>query len=155
GAALGYTNSDASVSNLSSSTEVDSMLVALYAGTSVGPVNVRLGATYAFNQIDATRTVAFPGFQEQANAQYDGGTTQIFAEVGYGFAFQALALEPFAGLAWVHLNTDGFTEVNTVSSGLTGSSSSADVGYTSLGLRAATSFALPNGMMLAPHVSAA
>ncbi|MEP9376046.1 autotransporter domain-containing protein [Aquabacter sp. CN5-332] len=155
GAALGYTNSNASVSNLSSSSEVNSMLVALYAGTSAGPWNLRLGASYAFNQIDASRTVAFPGFIEQASAQYDGGTGQVFAEVGYGFAFQALALEPYAGFAWVHLNTDSFTETGAPSAGLTGASTSSDVGYTSLGLRAATTVALSNGMMLAPHASAA
>lgn len=155
GAALGYSQSNASISNLASSTDVNSMLVALYAGTAAGPFNVRLGATYAFNQIDASRTIAFPGFLEQASAQYDGGTAQVFAEVGYGFAVQALALEPFAGLAWVHLDTDGFTETGAASSGLTGSSSSADVGYGSLGLRAATTLALPGGMVLTPHVSAA
>lgn len=155
GAALGYTNSNASVGNLASSSEVNSMLVALYAGTSAGPFNLRLGASYAFNQIDASRTIAFPGFLEQANAQYDGGTGQVFAEVGYGFAFQAMALEPYAGFAWVHLNTDSFTETGAPSAGLTGASTSSDVGYTSLGLRAATTVALSNGMMLAPHASAA
>ena len=32
--------------------DVDSMLLAVYAGTTAGPWNVRLGASYAFNQID-------------------------------------------------------------------------------------------------------
>ncbi|MFG1429406.1 autotransporter outer membrane beta-barrel domain-containing protein, partial [Roseixanthobacter glucoisosaccharinicivorans] len=38
---------------------------------------------------------------------------------------------------------------------LSGASTSSGVGYSSLGLRAATSIALSNGMVLAPHASAA
>ena len=154
GAALGYSQSNADVSGLGSSSTVNSMLLALYGGTQLGPVNLRLGGIYAFNQIDATRTIAFPGLAQQASATYDGGTGQVFAEVGYGFAVQSIALEPFAGIAWVQVNTDGFTE-SGATAGLTSGSNSSGVGYTSLGLRAATKFALGNGMVLAPHVSAA
>ncbi|OYX63911.1 MAG: autotransporter outer membrane beta-barrel domain-containing protein, partial [Rhizobiales bacterium 32-66-11] len=146
GAALGYSQSNASIDALASSTDVNSMLVALYAGTSMGPWNLRLGATYAFNQIDATRTIAYPGLAQQANATYDGGTGQVFAEVGYGFAVQSIALEPFAGIAWVQVNTDGFTE-SGATAGVTSGSNSSGVGYTSLGLRAATKFELGNGMV--------
>ncbi|MEW6124164.1 MAG: autotransporter domain-containing protein [Pseudomonadota bacterium] len=155
GAAMGYSQSGSSVSDLNASSTVNSMLVALYGGTMLGPVSVRLGATYAFNQIDASRAVAFPGFLETATAQYDGGTAQVFGEVGYGFAVQALAIEPFAGLAFVHLSTDGFTENGAPAAGLSVGSSTANVGYGTLGLRAATSFALSGGMTLAPHASAA
>lgn len=155
GAALGYSQSSADVSGLGSSSTVNAMLAALYGSTSLGPVNLRLGATYAFSEIESRRTIAFPGFVEQANVQYDGGTAQVFAEAGYGFAIQGVALEPFAGLAWVHLNTDGFTETGATAAGLTGSASSADIGYTTLGLRAATAMAVGQGMVLAPHASAA
>lgn len=155
GAALGYSQSGSSIADLNSSSTVNSMLVALYGGTSIGPVSLRLGGTYAFNQIESSRAVAFPGFLEQANAQYDGGTAQVFAEVGYGFTVQALALEPFAGIAWVHLNTDGFTESGAPAAGLSGSSTSSNMGYGTVGLRAATVLALDGGMALAPHASAA
>ncbi|MEW6255112.1 MAG: autotransporter domain-containing protein [Pseudomonadota bacterium] len=155
GAALGYSQSSSGVSDLNSSSTVNSMLVSLYGGTQLGPVNLRLGGIYAFNQVDSSRTIAFPGQLQQASAQYDGGTGQIFAEIGYGFALQSIALEPFAGLAFVHLNTDGFTESGATGVGLSGNSSSSNVGYTTLGLRAATSLAVGSGMTLAPHASAA
>lgn len=155
GAALGYSQSGASVADLNASNTVNSMLVGLYGGTSFGAVSLRLGGTYAFNQVDGSRTVALPGVLEMADAQYDGGTGQLFAEVGYGFALQGIAIEPFAGIAYVHLNTDGFTESGAPGAGLTVGSASSNVGYTTLGLRAATLFALGNGMSLAPHASAA
>ena len=154
GAALGYSQSNADVDAVASSSEANSLLLALYAGTSSGPWNLRLGASYAFNQIDADRTIAYPGYSERASADYDGGTTQVFAEVGYGFMFQSVALEPYAGLAWVNLHTDGFTESGS-DAGLTTSSSSSGVGYSSLGLRAATRMELSGGTVLEPHVSLA
>ncbi|HSI40690.1 MAG TPA: autotransporter domain-containing protein [Xanthobacteraceae bacterium] len=154
GAALGYSRSSADIDALASSSDVDSLLLALYAGTRSGPWNLRVGASYAFNSIDASRTIAYPGYSERADADYDGGTTQLFAEVGYGFAAGSVALEPFAGIAWVNLDTDGFTETGA-SAGLTAASASAGVGYSSLGLRAATRIALSGAMVLEPHASLA
>ncbi|HEY9215205.1 MAG TPA: autotransporter domain-containing protein [Ancylobacter sp.] len=154
GAAVGYSQSSADTDALASSSDVNSLLLALYAGTSSGPWNFRVGASYAFNQIDASRVIAYSGYAEQANADYDGGTAQVFGEVGYGFAIQQLALEPFAGLAYVHLNTDSFTETGA-SAGLAGSSSDTGVGYSSLGLRVATTMELSGGMTLEPHASVA
>ena len=154
GAAVGYTHSNAQMDALASQSSTDSMLLALYAGTSSGPWKLRLAASYAFNQTDASRTIAYPGFFQRANADYAGGTGQIFAELGYGFAVQQLALEPFAGLAYVHLNTDGFTETGA-SAGLFGASRSMDVGYSSLGLRLASTIDLSRGMALEPHASLA
>lgn len=154
GAALGYTHSSASIDKLSSSSSVDSLLLALYAGTRSGPVSVRLGASYAFNQIDATRTIAYPGYVAPANADYDGGTAQVFGEIGYGFAVQDIAYEPFVGLSYVHLDTGGFTE-SGATAGLTGSFSAVDVGYSTLGLRLATKMALNGGVVLEPHAALA
>ena len=53
----------------------------------------------------------------------------------------------------MHVNTDGFTEAGSPAA-LTGLSNTEQVGYSSLGARFATVFALANGMALAPRVSA-
>ncbi|WP_224406714.1 autotransporter outer membrane beta-barrel domain-containing protein [Afifella sp. IM 167] len=154
GAAVGYTRSGVDTDALRSSADVDSLLVALYAGTHVGSWNLRGGASYAFSQIDVTRTIAYPGYAQRAEADYGAGTAQIFTEIGYGFAFQQVAVEPFAGLAYVHHRSDDFNEAGA-SAGLAGSSSTAGVGYSSLGLRLATRMALPRGMTVEPHASLA
>jgi outer membrane autotransporter protein len=154
GAAIGYSQSDADSDALAGSINADSVQLALYAGTHSGPWNVSLGVSYAFNSIDAQRTVAYPGYAEHANADYDGQTAQAFAEVGYVIALQQMALEPFAGLAWVNLHTDGFAE-DGASAGLSGSSTSSNVGYSTLGLRAATVLPLSDGVNLQPYASVA
>jgi outer membrane autotransporter protein len=69
-------------------------------------------------------------------------------------AFGAIAAEPFAGLAWVHLDTASFTEIGGVSA-LAGSGNRNDVGYSTLGARVATYYLLQNGMALIPRASVA
>ena len=154
GMALGYSQSNTRVNALASSALVDTGLVAGYAGTNIGAWNLRLGGTYAINSVDTSRSIVFPGFMDRATARYNAGTGQMFGEIGYGTAIRSVALEPFAGLAWVHLNTADFTESGGAAA-LTARRSAEDTGYTSLGIRAATAYPLANGMMLVPRGSVA
>src|SRR5258708_36009742 len=89
----------------------------------------------------------FPGFSEQASARYNAQESQVFGELGYGMSFGDIAAEPFAGVAWLHLSTDGFTETGGVSA-LGGASGSDDRGYSTLGARRASHHLMANGMML-------
>jgi len=141
GAAAGYTNSSLSMSARASSANIDTAYLAAYAGTGFGAWNFRSGATFAWNTIGTSRSIVFPGFAEQASARYGAGEGQVFGELGYGMTFGGIAAEPFAGLAWVHLDTRGFTETGGVSA-LTGTGNKDDVGYSTLGLRAATYYLL-------------
>ncbi len=154
GVAVGYSQSNASISTLASSAQADSGLVAAYAGTSLGDWKLRGGASYNLSQVDTSRAVVFPGFGDSAHGHYNAGLLQMFGEVGYGIALGQVAIEPFAGLAWAHLDTDRFTET-AGSIGLTSGPASSDVGYTTIGLRVATEMMLPNGMVLVPHASIA
>ena len=81
-------------------------------------------------------------------------SAQMFGEVGYGISFGAIAAEPFAGLALVHLDTHGFSEGGGVAA-LAGSSARDDIGYSTLGGRIATGIPLQNGMLLTPRASLA
>src|SRR5262252_2608706 len=154
GLAAGYTNSSVSVSARASSANIDTAYVAAYAGTSVWAWNFRSGATFAWNTIGTSRTIAFPDFFEQATTRYGAAEAQVFGELGYGLTFGAIAAEPFAGLAWVHLDTTSFTETGGASA-LIGTGNKEDVGYSTLGARVATYYLLQNGMALIPRASVA
>jgi outer membrane autotransporter protein len=154
GLAGGYTNSSPSVSARASSASIDTAYFAGYAGTSFGPLNVRSGAAYAWHTISTNRSVTFPSFSEQASARYNAQEGQVFGELGYGMSFGDIAAEPFAGVAWLHLSTDGFTETGGVSA-LGGASGSDDVGYSTLGARWASNYLMANGMTLMPRASLA
>jgi subtilase-type serine protease len=154
GLAAGYTNSSVSVSARASSANIDTAYVAAYAGTTFWAWNFRSGATFAWSTIGTSRAIAFPGFFEQATTRYGAGEAQVFGELGYGLTFGAIAAEPFAGLAWVHLDTASFTETGGVSA-LIGTGNKEDVGYSTLGARVATYHLLQNGMALIPRASVA
>jgi outer membrane autotransporter protein len=153
GVAGGYTQSSVSDAARASSAGIDTAHLGAYAGASAGAFNLRAGAAYAFHTIDTSRTIIFPGFFDSASARYDGGTGQVFGEVGYSVTLGRIAAEPFVGLTWVHLRTDGFAESGGVAA-LNGSASTDDVGYSTIGGRLATSYALANGMVLIPRLSA-
>jgi len=151
GLATGYTRTDLSVGARSSSSDVNSYLLAGYAGGTVGDFALRGGAAWTWNAIDATRNVVFPGFFETETASYNGNVGQIFAELAYPLLFADSSIEPFGGLAWVHIGTDSFTEAGG-SAALSVASSSDNVGFSTLGLRAANSMPV-NGMLVTPRAS--
>jgi outer membrane autotransporter protein len=154
GLAAGYTRSDVDVDARLSSAEIDSGHVAAYAGARFGALSTRVGAALAFHDIDTQRSIVFPGFSDRASAGYDAHTSQVFGEVGYGFALRQIALEPFAGLAWVQVETDRFRERGGAAA-LVGGDDNFETGYSTLGLRVGTSYALTNGMALMPRLSLA
>ncbi|MPZ38780.1 MAG: autotransporter domain-containing protein [Rhizobiales bacterium] len=152
GLAAGYSQSNVKIDARASSAKVDTGHVALYGGGTFGAWNLRAGAAYAHHDIDTTRSIVFPGFFDHATAGYGGSTAQVFGEIGYGIGLGPVAVEPFAGLAWVHVKTNSFSEMGGVAA-LMGSGSTEDVGYATVGARFATTFALVDGMALTPRAS--
>ena len=118
----------------------------------LGAFNVRGGASYSYDSIDTSRAIAFPGFTDQTQAHFHGHVGQVFGEVGYGMTFNQVAVEPLAGLAYVHLHNGAFLESGGVAA-LSGSSVNENIGYSSLGVRAATALPLANGTVLVPRGS--
>ncbi|WP_027579819.1 autotransporter domain-containing protein [Bradyrhizobium sp. Ai1a-2] len=152
GIAGGYTNSNVRVNAQASAANVDTAHLAAYAGAAYGPWNLRSGVAASWSTIDTSRAILFPGFADQATARYNATTAQVFGEVGHSIRFGNIAAEPFAGLAWVHLDTDGFNERGGLAA-LIGSTARDDIGYSTLGARIATGVQLENGMMLTPRAS--
>jgi outer membrane autotransporter protein len=89
---------------------VDSFHLAGYAGGEVGPLALRTGGAWAWNDIDTSRAVIFPGFFEREKASYNADTGQLFGEVAYPTRMGSTALEHFAGLACVQVDTSSFKE---------------------------------------------
>ncbi|WP_342595286.1 autotransporter domain-containing protein [Salinicola lusitanus] len=137
GVAGGYGRSDYDVDRRDSSSEIDSYTLAAYAGRSFGPVGLRLGAAHAWHDIDTRRAidVADAG---TAKASYEARTAQLFGEVGIALTAGRTRLEPYAGLAYVDLHSDGYQERGAA--GLDGEDGDAEVTYSTLGLRTTTPF---------------
>ena len=141
GFAAGYSSSDYQVNARSSSLSSDNAHVALYGGTRMGALGVRLGGAYSWADISANRTVAFPGVLNALDTDTFARTGQVFGEVGYDLSFAKVQVEPFAGLAYVNVDMNGFTELGGPSA-LTAAGSSAGVTYSTLGARLSAPFSL-------------
>nr|WP_256441437.1 autotransporter domain-containing protein [Ancylobacter radicis] len=144
----GYESADIDVDDVASSASVDSYDLGLYGGARLGDLGLRIGASYSWHDIATSRTVAFGNLANGLAADYDGATAQVFGEVGYDFHLGATTFQPFASLAYVHLDTDSFTETGGAAA-LTGEAETFATGYGVLGLRLNHLFTLANGRPLA------
>lgn len=141
GVIAGYSRSKFDVNARLSSGESDNYHLGLYGGGQWGALGLRTGASYTWHDVATRRTVAFAGFSDNPRAGYDAGTAQVFGELGYRVALGKVALEPFAGLAYVSLHTDGLRETGGAAA-LSGRGDDTSLGYSTLGLRASSQFAL-------------
>ncbi len=140
GAALHYDNGRIKVDDRRSKNDLESVGLTLGAGRIIpiadGKLNVLLGAGYVRHQLKSRRDISDSGLNQTLKANYHGDTTHAFGELGYALPLNAsTTLEPFAGLAWTRLHTQGFTESGG-SAALSGESQSSNTTTSTLGLRA-------------------
>ena len=133
----GYDNSSFKVNSRTTSATADTLHLGAYGGTEFGPLGVRAGASYAWHDIDTTRSVAFTGFAENLSGSYTARTAQIFGEAGYRFDYAATSLEPFANISYIQLSSDGYSETGG-SAALKAGRQTMDSTFTNFGLRAET-----------------
>jgi outer membrane autotransporter protein len=150
GLATGYMQSNINVDARASSAAVNSYILGAYSEVGAGPLALRSGVAWTWHAIDSSRSVIFPGFYESESASYNAKTAQLFGEVAYPILTNHGAVEPFAGLAQVHFNTDGFTESGATAA-LTTSHATQNVGYSTLGVRAAAAAEPVAGVTVTPH----
>lgn len=141
GFVTGYGNSRYDIDGRNSQARVDSYHLGAYAGGVYDQFVFSGGAAYSWNDIRTDRSVAFGSFADSLTGDYKSRTAQFFAEAGYRIPYNDYMFEPFANLAYVNLDTDGFREAGG-DAALSGSDASNDATFTTLGLRASGSFEL-------------
>jgi outer membrane autotransporter protein len=154
GLATGASFSNVDVNARYSSAQVESYHLGGYLGGMASIFALRGGGMWAWSNIDTSRAAVFPGFFERQKASYDADTGQLFGEVAYPTQMWGMALEPFAGLAYVSVDADNFRERGGALASLRGRGTDENVGYTTVGLRAAQTMHWQS-MVVTPHVSAA
>jgi outer membrane autotransporter protein len=154
GLATGVSFSNVNVDERYSSADIETYNLGGYLGGMAGPLALRGGGAWAWNNVDTSRAVIFPGFFERQRASYDADTGQLFGEVAYPMQLGGMAMEPFAGLAYISVDANNFHEHGGSLASLQGRGTDENVGYTTVGLRAAWTMHWQS-MMMTPHVSAA
>lgn len=143
----GYGQSSYGVGARNSTATSNDYHVGLYGGTEWGDLAFRSGLAYAWHDIDTTRAVSFPGFANTLTGDYGAGTAQAFGELTYRVKVQDVTLEPFANIAYVNQASAGFSETGGIGA-LDVAAGSSNTTFTTLGLRASTSFSLDSGATL-------
>ena len=142
GLVTGYSDSSLSMgSGTHSSAKVDSYHLGAYAGRELGAWRLSTGAAYSWHRADVKRDLQYGDVSGKQKAKVDAATTQVFGEAAYRLHLQPLALEPFANLAYVHLDTEGFTEKGDAAA-LKSSGDQRDAVLSTLGVRAIKTFNL-------------
>ncbi len=138
GLIVGYAGS--TLDAAAASADIDSYQIGLYGGTRWDAVGLSFGAAYGHHDIETTRST----LAGATTGDYSTDSVQLFGEAGYTFDTAFAAIEPFAGLAYTHLETDDFDEDGGAAA-LSGFGDSTDVTTTTLGLRASRQFSVGNG----------
>ncbi|RNF81701.1 autotransporter domain-containing protein [Montanilutibacter psychrotolerans] len=134
GALGGTGRSDLKLPSRSSEGDVNTRQLGIYAGQAWGGFGVRGGLNYARHDIDVERDIVFPGVVDHTRAQYDASSSQAFVEGGYRFGKGAWEVEPYAQVAHVRVDSDGFSEQGGVAA-LVGDDADSRANLSTLGLR--------------------
>ncbi|MGY2277134.1 autotransporter serine peptidase EprS [Pseudomonas monsensis] len=142
GLVTGYSDSSLSMgSGTQSSAKVDSYHLGAYAGHETGAWRLSTGAAYSWHRADVKRDLQYGNVSGKQKAKVDASTTQVFGEAAYRLHLQPLALEPFANLAYVHLDTEGFREKGNAAA-LKSAGDQRDAVLSTLGVRVLKTFNL-------------
>jgi outer membrane autotransporter protein len=131
----GYSQTDLDAKGRFASATSDNWHLGVYGGNQWGPIGLRAGLVHTWHSIDSSRSVAYTGFSDSLDADYDARTFQAFGELGYRIDTAAASFEPFANLSHVRLHTDGFTEKGGAAA-LSVNGETTSTTFTTLGLRA-------------------
>ncbi|MBV4455563.1 MULTISPECIES: autotransporter domain-containing protein [Pseudomonas] len=140
GLVAGYSDTSLNMgSGTHSRAAVDSYHFGAYAGHEIGAWRLSGGATYSWHRADVKRDLQYGEVAGKQKAKVDARSTQVFGEAAYRVNLQPLALEPFANLAYVHLDTDGVTEKGDAAA-LKSRDDRRDLVLSTLGARALKTF---------------
>ncbi|ALJ15874.1 autotransporter domain-containing protein [Sphingopyxis macrogoltabida] len=108
----GIGGSDFKAKGRGDSADVESKYLAAHAtyGAPEGGFRGTIGIAYAWHDLDNSRAVTVAPLAQTLTSKYDASTLQIFGEVGYDMTMGKAAITPFARLAHVKTDSEGFTE---------------------------------------------
>jgi outer membrane autotransporter protein len=134
GVLAGYSRANADISARSDNSDTDSYHLSVYGGTQWDATALRLGASHSWSETDTRRSINFEGSVDRLTGNYDSTTAQVFGELGHRIDTGSATFEPFAGLAYVKLRSDAFSERGGLAA-LHEYGATTDTTFSSVGLR--------------------
>ena len=148
GLVAGYSDSSLNMgSGTHSSASIDSYHLGAYAGHELGNWRLSVGGAYSWHRGDVKRDLQYGEVSGKQKAKLDARSAQVFTEAAYRLNLPSVALEPFANLAYVHLDNERFHEKGDAAA-LERGSDSRDAVLSTLGLRASKTLPLNDRQQL-------
>ena len=141
GAGYAYTNTD--IDGFMRSTDVDTHTAILYGEYKPSNWYINGIATYGWSDYSEDKSVAGVGVK----ADYDVETLGLQAMTGYDMQFKNFGLTPEAGLRYVHIKQDAYTD--SADQHVSGNDSDILTGV--IGAKVNKTFVLGNGMLIKPE----
>jgi len=153
GAAFAYGRTNATLDTIGSKARVNTYSPGVYTSFSNKGWYANALGSYGFADYSQHRAVAIPGFAGTANSSPGG--SQIVGDIdgGYDFHRGNWTFGPTAGVQYVHLDVDGYTETGLPGANLTVNENQSDSLRSLFGGR--LSYAMKSsGTIFTPHLSA-
>jgi fibronectin-binding autotransporter adhesin len=146
GVAIGYDHSDLS-EHSGSTGQTDTLRLALYGGTHVGPVALDATIGYAHDWNDTARPVTLG----TAKASFEGNELNAGMQASLPFLWGGLLLTPKAGIELEHVSNGSFTENGASGFDLTGLANDTTSVDPFIGIDAAKTWQLASGGTVTPR----
>lgn len=148
GLVAGYSGSSLNMgSGTHSSASIDSYHLGAYAGHELGNWRLSVGGAYSWHRGDVKRDLQYGEVSGKQTTKLDARSAQVFTEAAYRLGLPSVALEPFANLAYVHLDNERFHEKGDAAA-LERGSDSRDAVLSTLGVRASKTLPLNDRQQL-------
>lgn len=134
GALVGTGRTDFDLSLRGHKGRADTRHIGVYGGGAWRGFGLHAGLLHASHEFDTQRKIAFPFFDDQTRARFDGHTRQAVIEAGYHFNHHAWELEPFLQYAHVRVKHDPVSEAGG-DAALSASGTSSKIKLGTAGLR--------------------
>ncbi|MDG3442195.1 autotransporter outer membrane beta-barrel domain-containing protein [Nitrospirillum amazonense] len=138
------------------SNETSSYGLSAYGNVDLGDgLFVTGNAGYTYDQYDTARTMGFGGLSRTAFGHTTGDELSAGVTAGYRVRVSNLTLEPQAGIQWLKVGRDGFTETGAGALNLVLQDLDATALQSSVGGRASASWKTDGGTVITPALRAA
>jgi uncharacterized protein with beta-barrel porin domain len=141
----GYANSTIDGNNASGRTKVDSYQLTAYLSHAPGPWFVQGAVTAGTDRYNGSRTIAFPGVNRTASADYTGQQYTGVVTAGRHFFFNQTTVTPLASLQASRIHVESYAEGGAGDANLHVSSQDYNFLQSSLGVKAERVIQAGNG----------
>lgn len=141
----GYANAKIDDNNSVGQTKLDAYHLTAYLNHAPGPWFVRGALSAGTDRYDGSRSIAFPGINRTASADYKGHHYSAIVSAGHHFFFNATTVTPLAALQTSRIHVGSYSETGAGDVNLRVSSQDYDIVQSSLGVKAEQRVQAGNG----------